>query len=109
MVIFGCQFRLETTSEIARNYCLTKQDMFILPSRDDFVEHRVVVTTLSTTQVLLDLQLLRGFFNILLQFLTCVPFKFTLQGKKSLKGFQYKFDFHVWCIRKMFNMLRLRT
>ena len=66
MIIFGCQFRLETTSEIARNYCLTKGDMFVLPSRDDLVEHRVVVTTLSTSQVLLDLQVLHGFFTHIL-------------------------------------------
>ena len=40
--------------------------MFVLPSRDDLVEHRVVVTTLSTSQVLLDLQVLHGFFTHIL-------------------------------------------
>ena len=58
--------RLETASKIARNYCLIKDDMFVLPSRDDLVEHRVVVTTLSTSQVLLDLQVLHGFFTHIL-------------------------------------------
>ena len=40
--------------------------MFVLPSRDDLVEHRVVVTTLSTSQLLLDLQVLHGFFTHIL-------------------------------------------
>ena len=40
--------------------------MFVLPSRDDLVEHRVVVTTLSTSQVLLDLKVLHGFFTHIL-------------------------------------------
>ena len=47
-------------------YCLIKDDMFLLPSRDDVVEHRVVVTTLSTSQVLLDLDVLHGFFTHIL-------------------------------------------
>lgn len=38
----------------------------MLPSRDDLVEHRVVVTTLSTSRVLLDLQVLHGFFTHIL-------------------------------------------
>ncbi|XP_078348623.1 3'-5' exoribonuclease HELZ2-like isoform X2 [Oculina patagonica] len=58
--------RLETASEIARKYCLIKDGMFVLPSRDDLVEHRVVVTTLSTSQVLLDLRVLHGFFTHIL-------------------------------------------
>ena len=59
-------FRLETASHTARKYCLIKDDMFVLPSRDDVVEHRVVVTTLSTSQVLLDLDVLHGFFTHIL-------------------------------------------
>ena len=58
--------RLETASKIAKNYCLIKDGVFILPSRDDIVEHRVVVTTLSTSKVLLDLQVLHGFFTHIL-------------------------------------------
>ena len=58
--------RLETASEIARKYCLIKDGVFMLPSRDDLVEHRVVVTTLSTSQVLLDLQVFHGFFTHIL-------------------------------------------
>ena len=38
----------------------------MLPSRDDLVEHRVVVTTLSTSKVLLDLHVLHGFFTHIL-------------------------------------------
>ena len=38
----------------------------MLPSRDDLVEHRVVVTTLNTLEVLLDLQVLHGFFTYIL-------------------------------------------
>ena len=40
--------------------------MFVLPSRDHLVEHRVVITTLSTSQVLLDLNVLDGFFTHIL-------------------------------------------
>ena len=63
---FACSFRLETTSSIARKYCLIRDHVFVLPSRDHLVEHRVVITTLSTSQVLLDLQVLHGFFNHIL-------------------------------------------
>lgn len=59
-------YRLETASEIARKYCLIKDGTFMLPSRDDLVEHRVVITTLSTSKVLLDLQVLHGFFTHIL-------------------------------------------
>ena len=59
-------FRLETASEIARKYCLIKDGMFVLPCRDDVVEHRVVITTLSTSQVLLGLEVLHGFFTHIL-------------------------------------------
>ena len=45
---------------------MIKDDMFVLPCRDDLVKHRVVVTTLSTSQVLLDLQILHGFFTHIL-------------------------------------------
>ena len=45
---------------------MIKDDTFVLPSRDDLVEHRVVVTTLSTSRVLLDLQVLHGFFTHIL-------------------------------------------
>ena len=57
---------METASETARNYCLIEDDLFLLPSRDDLVEHRVVVTTLSTSKVLLGLQVFHGFFTHIL-------------------------------------------
>ena len=40
--------------------------MFVLPCRDDVIERRVVITTLSTSQVLLDLEVLHGFFTHIL-------------------------------------------
>ena len=40
--------------------------MFVLPCRDDVIERRVVVTTLSTSQALLDLDVLHGFFTHIL-------------------------------------------
>ena len=58
--------RLETASEVARNYCLIKEGEFKLPSRDDLVEHRVIITTLSTSKVLLDLHVFHGFFTYIL-------------------------------------------
>ncbi|XP_068761024.1 3'-5' exoribonuclease HELZ2-like isoform X3 [Montipora capricornis] len=58
--------RLETASEVARNYCLIKKGEFKLPSRDDLVEHRVIITTLSTSKVLLDLHVFHGFFTYIL-------------------------------------------
>ena len=63
---FHTNDRLEASSEIAKKYCLIKDDKFVLPSRDDLVGHRVVVTTLSTSKVLLDLQVLHGFFTHIL-------------------------------------------
>ena len=40
--------------------------MFVLPSREDVIKYRVVVTALSTSQVLFDLKLGRGFFSHIL-------------------------------------------
>ena len=40
--------------------------MFVLPCRDDVVEHRVVITTLNTSHVLLGLEVLHGFFTHIL-------------------------------------------
>ncbi|XP_022797854.1 uncharacterized protein LOC111336086, partial [Stylophora pistillata] len=58
--------RLETASTIARKYCLIEEGMFVLPRRDDVVERRVVITTLGTSRVLLDLEVLHGFFTHIL-------------------------------------------
>ncbi|XP_068761003.1 3'-5' exoribonuclease HELZ2-like isoform X3 [Montipora capricornis] len=64
--IYQLMRRLETASEVARNYCLIKKGEFKLPSRDDLVEHRVIITTLSTSKVLLDLHVFHGFFTYIL-------------------------------------------
>ena len=58
--------KFETTSEKTRKYCLMKGTDFILPSRHDVIKHHVVVTTLMTSSVLLDLQLHHGIFTHIL-------------------------------------------
>ncbi|XP_068675109.1 3'-5' exoribonuclease HELZ2-like isoform X2 [Montipora foliosa] len=58
--------RLETASKVARKYCLIKDGEFKLPSRDNLLEHRVIITTLSTSKVLLDLHVFHGFFTYIL-------------------------------------------
>ncbi|XP_022797830.1 uncharacterized protein LOC111336066 [Stylophora pistillata] len=64
--VYQSMRRHETTSEVARKYCLIKDGMFVLPCRDDVVEHRVVITTLNTSHVLLGLEVLHGFFTHIL-------------------------------------------
>ncbi|XP_067043097.1 3'-5' exoribonuclease HELZ2-like isoform X4 [Acropora muricata] len=58
--------RLETASQIARNYCLIKNGAFLLPTRENILERRVIITTLSTSKVLLNLQVFHGFFTHIL-------------------------------------------
>ena len=59
-------YRIETTSGIVKKYCLENNGKFVLPSRNDVVKHRVVVTALSTSRILFDLKLGRGFFSHIL-------------------------------------------
>ena len=58
--------KFETTSEKTRKYCLMKGTDFMLPSRHDVIKYHVVVTTLMTSSVLLDLQLHHGIFTHIL-------------------------------------------
>lgn len=66
MEIFLVLHRIETASETARKYCLIKDHVFVLPSREDVLNHRVIVTTLSTAKVLFPLKLDEGFFSHIL-------------------------------------------
>ena len=45
---------------------MIKGGEFKLPSRDNLLEHRVIITTLSTSKVLLDLHVFHGFFTYIL-------------------------------------------
>ena len=58
--------RIETTTEAIRKYCLVDKGKFVLPTRDDVIKNRVVVTTLSTSRILFDLKLGHGFFSHIL-------------------------------------------
>ena len=58
--------KFQATSETAKKYCLLRNQAFVLPSREDVIRHHVVITTLATSRVLLDLQLHHGFFTHIL-------------------------------------------
>ena len=47
-------------------YGLIANNAYVLPTRDDVIRHRVVITTLAMSQHLLQLQLNRGFFTHIL-------------------------------------------
>ena len=47
-------------------YGLIVDNAYVLPTRDDVIRHRVVITTLAMSQHLLELQLNRGFFTHIL-------------------------------------------
>ena len=59
-------FRLNTDSEVAKKYGLIANNAYVLPTIDDVIRHRVVITTLAMSQHLLELQLNRGFFTHIL-------------------------------------------
>lgn len=58
--------RLDVDSMVAKKYSLIVNDAYILPTREDVIKHRVVITTLATSQHLLQLQLNHGFFTHIL-------------------------------------------
>ena len=59
--------KASTVSKDVKEYCLVKQDgAFQLPTRDDVIGHRVIVTTLSMARALFDKQLPDGFFSHIL-------------------------------------------
>ena len=47
-------------------YGLIANNAYVLPTRDDVIRHRVVITTLAMSQHLFQLQLNRGFFTHIL-------------------------------------------
>ena len=59
-------FRLNTDSETAKKYGLIENGAYVLPTRGDVIKHRVVITTLSMSKHLFDLQLNHGFFTHIL-------------------------------------------
>ena len=63
--------KLSTVSHQVKEYCLIADkgkstEAFRLPSRDDVLRHRVVVSTLGTCRALFDMDLRRGFFSHIL-------------------------------------------
>ena len=58
--------RLDADSSVAKKYALIANNAYVLPTREDVIKHRVVITTLATSQHLLDLQLNHGFFTHIL-------------------------------------------
>lgn len=59
-------FRLNTVSEVVKRYCKIANNAFVLPTRDDVIGHRVVITTLAMSKHLIELQLSHGFFTHIL-------------------------------------------
>ena len=51
---------------VAKQYALIKDNAYVLPTREDVIKHRVVITTLATSEHLLHLQLNHGFFTHIL-------------------------------------------
>ena len=60
------RFRLEADSEIAKRYALIVNNAYVLPTRENVIDHHVVITTLATSKHLLKLQLNQGFFTHIL-------------------------------------------
>ncbi|XP_068674039.1 3'-5' exoribonuclease HELZ2-like [Montipora foliosa] len=64
--IYHVERRLDADSKVAKNYTLIENGTYKLPTREDVIDHRVVITTLGMSKHLLDLQLNRGFFTHIL-------------------------------------------
>ncbi|XP_068761782.1 3'-5' exoribonuclease HELZ2-like isoform X3 [Montipora capricornis] len=63
--------KLSTVSETVKEYCLiadkgTSNQVFRLPTRDDVIGHRVVISTLGMSRSLFDMNLRHGFFSHIL-------------------------------------------
>ena len=58
--------RLDTASKSARKYSLIEDNAFVLPTREVVINHRVVIATLATSQLLLELHLSHGIFTHIL-------------------------------------------
>lgn len=63
--------KLATVSDTVKEYCLivdkgTTAEAFRLPTRDDVLRHRVIVSTLGMSRALFDMDLHRGYFSHIL-------------------------------------------
>ena len=58
--------RLNADSEIAQKYGLIENNAYVLPTREDVIRHRVVITTLAMSKHLFELNLNHGFFTHIL-------------------------------------------
>ena len=63
--------KLSTVSDTVKEYCLivdegTPAQAFRLPTRDDVISHRVVISTLGMSRALYDIELHRGYFSHIL-------------------------------------------
>lgn len=56
-------FRLDANSKIANQYALIVNNAYALPTREDVIDHHVVITTLATSKHLHELELNLGFFT----------------------------------------------
>ena len=66
VTLFYPFFRLNADSEIAKKYGLIENGAYVLPTREDVIKHRVVITTLSMSKHLFNLKLNHGFFTHIL-------------------------------------------
>ena len=66
VTLFCPFFRLNADSEIAQMYGLIENGAYVLPTREDVIKHRVVITTLSMSKHLFYLKLNHGFFTHIL-------------------------------------------
>ena len=57
---------LSTVSDRVKEYCLISDKAFRLPTRDEVLKHRVVVSTLGMSRAVFDMELHRGFFSHIL-------------------------------------------
>ncbi|XP_020604461.1 helicase with zinc finger domain 2-like isoform X3 [Orbicella faveolata] len=64
--IYQTNRRLNTDPEVAKMYGLIANNAYVLPTRDDVIRHRVVITTLAMSKHLIELQLNHGFFTHIL-------------------------------------------
>ena len=58
--------KLSTVSAMVKEYCLITDRIFRLPTRNDVLRHRVIITTLGMSRALFDMDLHRGVFSHIL-------------------------------------------
>ncbi|PFX31900.1 putative helicase with zinc finger domain, partial [Stylophora pistillata] len=64
--IYQTKRRLNADLEIAKRYGLIRNGAYVLPTREDMILHRVVITTLAVSRHLLELRINNGFFTHIL-------------------------------------------